>query len=76
MAFGPRWQRVWAAAIENSFLDFPEGLGVLQVTMRGLTYLGYSEGQEAPSVVPYEAPPSSDTKAPEIDSPTCLVSDE
>ena len=36
-AFGStQWQRVWAAAIENSFLEFLEGLGVIKVTMRGL----------------------------------------
>ena len=27
---------MWAAAIENSFLEFPEGLGVFKVTIRGL----------------------------------------
>ena len=27
---------MWAAAIENSFLEFPKGLGVFKVTMRGL----------------------------------------
>ena len=27
---------MWAAVIENSFLEFPEGLGVFKVTMRGL----------------------------------------
>ena len=27
---------MWAAAIENCFLEFPEGLGVFKVTMRGL----------------------------------------
>ena len=27
---------MWAAAIENSFLEFPEGFGVFKVTMRGL----------------------------------------
>ena len=29
-------ESVGAAAIENSFLEFPEGLGVFKVTMRGL----------------------------------------
>jgi len=27
---------VWGAAIENSILEFPEGLGIFKVKMRGL----------------------------------------
>ncbi len=35
-AFGTRWQRMWAAGIENSFLEFLEVLVVFHVTLTGL----------------------------------------
>ena len=45
-AFGASWQRVWAAAIESSFLGFPKGIGgVFQMNMRELEVGGRQEGR-------------------------------